>query len=159
MKRGASDEVDRRLIALLLENARQSTMALAKQLGLARTTVQCRLAQLERRRVIIGYSALLGYDPGRGFVQSVAFLSIVKRSQKNIVERLKQYPEIKLCLTVDGDFDLMLIIEAAQNEDIEALTEEIAEIPDVVRSKSIMVLSAKFDRRTVMHNCDGGLTH
>ena len=46
------DEQDRRLLAKLRENARTPVAQLARSLGLSRTTVQSRLARLERSGVI-----------------------------------------------------------------------------------------------------------
>ena len=50
----ARDELDRRLIARLQANARESTAALARALGVARTTVRARQAGLEREGVLVG---------------------------------------------------------------------------------------------------------
>jgi DNA-binding Lrp family transcriptional regulator len=45
------DEIDRQLIALLQINARESVATLARQLGIARTTVNSRLERLEKTRL------------------------------------------------------------------------------------------------------------
>ena len=42
------DEIDRQLLARLRDNARATTAALARGLGVSRTTVQSRIARLER---------------------------------------------------------------------------------------------------------------
>ena len=49
------DDIDRQLIGLLRDNARLSVVALAKELRMARATVQNRLARLERDRVARPY--------------------------------------------------------------------------------------------------------
>ena len=53
------DELDRQLIALLRDDARMSIAALAKELKVARGTVQNRLARLEKDGVIVGYTVRL----------------------------------------------------------------------------------------------------
>ena len=53
------DDIDRRLIGLLRDNGRASVAALAKQLGVARGTVQNRLARLQADGTIVGYSVRL----------------------------------------------------------------------------------------------------
>ena len=58
------DDLDRRLIALLQANARTSAADLARQLGVARTTVLARLLRLEKQAVIVGYTVRLGQDEG-----------------------------------------------------------------------------------------------
>lgn len=44
----ALDEKDRTLLSLLQGNAREAVASLARQLGLARTTVVARIARLEK---------------------------------------------------------------------------------------------------------------
>ena len=56
----ALDERDRELLALLAEDARMPLTGLARRLGVARSTVQQRLARLEADGVIAGYSVRLG---------------------------------------------------------------------------------------------------
>ncbi len=50
----AVDNTDRQLLALLRDNARMPVAAMAKALGVARGTVQNRLASLEADGVIAG---------------------------------------------------------------------------------------------------------
>src|ERR1700690_2269443 len=53
------DDIDTRLIAALREDARAPAAALARTLGLSRTTVQSRLERLERQGVVAGYTVRL----------------------------------------------------------------------------------------------------
>ena len=53
------DDTDRKLIALLRDNARASIASLAKALRVARGTVSNRLARLEKSGVIVGYTVRL----------------------------------------------------------------------------------------------------
>ena len=54
------DDIDRKLLALLQADARESTAKLARKLNLARTTVVARIARLEKEGVIAGYGVRLG---------------------------------------------------------------------------------------------------
>lgn len=149
MARRPRDDTDRKLIALLQADARQATAALGKTLGIARTTVHERLARLERDEVIIGYTALLGRDPTEERAEAIVMLALAQRQQKAVVERLSAFPEVKLCLTVSGDFDLFLLVEAPRLEDLDALLDEVQAVPGVERSRSSIVLTTKFDRRAI----------
>ncbi|MDP3611968.1 MAG: Lrp/AsnC family transcriptional regulator, partial [Rubrivivax sp.] len=64
------DELDRRLLALLQADARTSAADLARQLGVARTTVLARIARLEKQSVIVGYTVRLGQDEGERGVEA-----------------------------------------------------------------------------------------
>ena len=49
------DELDARLIAELRDNPRLGLLEISRRLGVARGTVQARLAKLERRGVVTGF--------------------------------------------------------------------------------------------------------
>ena len=61
------DDLDEHLLAKLRDNARAPVAELARALGLSRTTVQSRLARLERSGIIAGYAVKLAgaYEAGR----------------------------------------------------------------------------------------------
>jgi DNA-binding Lrp family transcriptional regulator len=144
---GIRDDLDRRLIALLQSDARQSTMTLAKRLGVARSTVHERLRRLEREGVIKGYSVRLGRDPFHDYTQALALISLAQRQQRSVVERLSKMPEVRVCMTISGECDLFLIVETPRLEDLDAVIDEITSGPGVERCRSYVVLAKKFDWR------------
>lgn len=147
MKPGIRDEIDRRLLDLLGENARQSNQALARKLGLARSTVHERIERLQASGVIRGYVALLDRGIAEPGVQCAVLLSIDQRAQKVVVDRLRAFPEVDRCLAVTGEWDLMLVVSAPCNEDLDAVIDEINQIDGVRKSHSLVVLAEKFGRQ------------
>ena len=142
-----NDAIDRQLIALLQANARETTTALANMLGVARTTIQERMARLESNGTIIGYSAILARDPFEGYTEAMLMAALSNGKIKDVVERLRLLPEIKLCQSIDGDFNLVCRLEVPRVEDLDALLDEIAEIPGIERVRTWVMLGTRFDRR------------
>lgn len=142
----ALDATDRKILALLSANARESITDMARKLGLGRTTVHERLAKLERSGVILGYSTILSHDPAENVNRAFVMLSIVQRMQASVMEPLKALPEVLDCHTVSGDFDLMLMIEAPQLDDLDAVLDEILMLPGVERCRSSIVMTTHFKR-------------
>jgi len=147
MNKPLRDDLDRELIALLQTNARAKTSQIAKKLGVARTTVHERITRLERLGYITGYTVKLAQDPGQPLVEAFVLIEVNQQQNKQINEKLASFPEVKLCLAISGEFDLLLSVEAPQLEDIDEVIDEIAMIPGVQRTQSSMVLGRKFDRR------------
>jgi len=141
------DALDRRILRALQQNARASTSAIAKGLGVARTTVQERIARMERTGTIAGYSVVLGRDPGEESVQILMLLEIRQQETRRILERLETFPEITLCLSINGDYDLFLTAEAPRIEDLDVLIDEVGALPGVVRTNTSVVFGRRFDRR------------
>src|ERR1051326_5110407 len=68
-------DTDAKLIALLKANAREPTASLARKLGLARSTVQERIARLERQGAIKGYTVRLSDEAAAGKLRAVVMIS------------------------------------------------------------------------------------
>lgn len=141
-----NDLVDRRLVSLLQANARESTANLGRKLGIARTTVQERITRLQRNGTISGYSVVLRRDPLERYAEALVLLSAVQRRQKAVSAALRDFPEVKLCQSVSGDFELLCRIRVVQLEDVYPVIAAMADIPGVERVKSIIVLATDFDR-------------
>lgn len=144
----ALDKLDRQLIALLQANARATTTALAERLGVARTTVQERMSRLEETGTITGYSAILSRNPFNEYTQAIISLALVNRQLREVVEQLRLLPEIKVCESINGEFDLICRVEVPRVEDLDALLDEISSIPGIERQKSWVILSTRFDKQS-----------
>ncbi|MFY0598000.1 MAG: Lrp/AsnC family transcriptional regulator [Cognatishimia sp.] len=140
------DALDRKIIASLQANARQSTASIAAALGVARTTVHERISRMEERGVIKGYSVVLGQADETPMVQVIVQLSVNQPETAKIISRIGAYLEVKQCLSVNGEFDLIIIAEAPRIEDLDVLTDEFGAIPGVIRTKTHVVFSRRIDR-------------
>jgi|SRR5690606_17258395 len=140
------DDIDRKLVGLLLANARASTTELAKKLGIGRTTVHERIARMERSGLISGYSAILSQDPFQDSTMAMVMLGIVQKRQRDVLESLKALPEVVSCFTISGDYDLAIVVQAPRVEDIDAVLDEILGFSGVERCRSWIILGKQFQR-------------
>lgn len=140
------DQLDRRIIAALQHNARDSTTRIAATLGVARTTVYERINRMEERGIIAGYSVVLRETEDTPRVQVIVLLEVQQKETTRIIKRLEAYPEVKLCLSINGEFDLLLSAEAPRIEDLDVLVDELARIPGVSRTNTSVVFGRKIDR-------------
>jgi DNA-binding Lrp family transcriptional regulator len=147
-----NDATDRRLLALLQTNARASVATLARKLGIARTTVQERISRLERNGTIAGYSVVMRRDPFDQYVEVLALLRIAHRAAKAVIAQLRDFPEIVLCQSAGGEFDLICRIRVAHLEDVQPVIDSMGEIRDIERINSIVILSTSFDHSHVEPN-------
>ena len=141
------DEIDRRIIRELQRNAREATSTIAGRLKIARSTVHERIARMEREGTISGYSVVLARNPSEDSVQILMLLEIRQQDTRKIIQRLSMYSEIRVCLSINGEFDIFLSAEAARIEDLDVFVDEVAEIPGINRTKTFVVFGRKFDRR------------
>ena len=142
----ARDDLDRRLLALLQANARDSTANLARRLGVARTTVLARLARLEREGVIVGYTVRLGADVAERAVQAYVGITTEPKKAKDVVRKLGRLPELRQLSSVSGEFDYLALLRAESTPRLDALLDEIGEIDGVLKTTSSVVLALRIDR-------------
>jgi len=145
--RSLKDELDRKIIRELQRNARESTSNIAARLDVARSTVHERIARMEKDGVISGYSVVLSRNPSIENVQVMVFLEVKQQETRKILHRISQYSEVRVCLSINGDFDLFLCIEAPRIEDLDIVIDDIGMMPGVLRTKSYVVFGRRFDRR------------
>lgn len=140
------DDTDRKLIAMLRENARAPTAVLARWLGLSRTTVQARLERLERGGVIAGYGVRLSEDIERGLIRAHVLITILPKTAPRIETELRAIPEVRTLHSVSGSFDLIAVVEAASIGELDRLIDRIGTLEGVERTLSSIILSTRIER-------------
>ncbi|MCO7631973.1 Lrp/AsnC family transcriptional regulator [Pseudomonas guariconensis] len=142
----ALDEIDRQLVALLQINARESVATLARHLGIARTTVNSRLARLEKAKVITGYGVRLGQRLIGGGLQAYVGIKVQPRSGKDIVRRLSAMGQVQQLCAVSGEFDYVAWLNSDSPEQLDQLLDQIGSLDGVEKTTTSIILSSKVDR-------------
>lgn len=138
-------DTDVKLLDLLRANAREPTASLARKLGLARSTVQERIARLERDGVIKGYTVRLA-EGEAARLRAVVMISTDPKQADRVSVELKKMPEVRSLAALSGSFDLVAMVETETAARIDALLDRIGRVPGVARTVSSIILSEKFSR-------------
>lgn len=139
------DDTDRKLIALLQDNARLPTVALAKAVGLSRSAVQERVQRLEAAGVIAQYTVRLGRDgdPLRAWL----LLRYAEGfSCDDVVPPLVALTQVRLIHSVAGETDLMVLVDTRGPGELADLRERVAAMKGVDDVTTIPVLRTALDR-------------
>ena len=140
------DDTDRKLLALLGENARRPVADLARDLGLARSTVQARLERLERTGTITGYALRLGEDATLGQIRATVLLALEPRATGAVIARLARMPEVAAAHTASGRADLVLTLAAPTTAALDDALDRLGTIDGVKSTETLIHLSTKIDR-------------
>jgi len=135
------DALDGRLVRALAETPRAGIMELARQLRVARGTVQARLDRLTRRGVITGFGPDLSL-PAIGY-QVLAFttLEIAQGRLDDVVAHLREIPEVLEAHAITGPGDLHCRVVARTNEHLQHVINRILEVQGIARSTTVIALS------------------
>lgn len=142
------DDIDRHLLAALVEDARTSFADLARQVGLSAPSVHERVRKLERDGVLrgssadvepkalgLGVSALVGLHQGEGV------------DAEQLVARLRAVPEIEDCWAVAGDEAFVAKVRVADLDDLDRTLRVLRHVPGITRTRTTVVLSTCFEGR------------
>ncbi len=143
----ALDDPDKRLLALLREDARLSTAELARRLGLARTTVVERVNRLANRGVISGFTVRMNPRYEARLLRVHVLLDVDPKKGESVVAALKAMPQVKAVHAISGAFDSLAFVEGETTEEIDGVLDAIGQVPGVGKTQSSLVLSVKFDRQ------------
>lgn len=140
------DNLDRKLISLLSENARLPTSELARILDISRSTVQSRLKRLEQQQVIRGYTIQYGSAYEKGLITAHVLLKLQQKLTGKTYIELKKIPQVTSLYAISGDYDLIAILKTESTEQLSGILDEIANLPGVERTTSSVILETKFNR-------------
>ena len=139
------DAIDRRILALLQENARMAQTEVARTVGLAPSAVLERIRKLESRGAIRGYVALI--DPHVLEHRMLAYVAVrtsaVGDEERVVAERLAAIPEVLEVHYVAGDDCLLLKMRARDAEHVgELLRLHVGTVPGVRSTRTTIVLGS-----------------
>ncbi len=140
------DDTDRALLALLRDNARLPTSELARRLKLSRTTVQSRLARLERERVVAGYTVAVADEAEAALVRAHVMITLEPRKAAPIESALRRIDEVRTLHSVSGPYDLIAVVAAPSIGELDRLIDRIGALDGVERTTSAIVLSTRIQR-------------
>lgn len=135
------DDLDHRLIALLRGNARASVASLAKQLCVARGTVQNRMAKLEADGTIVGYTVRLKPDVQEQHIRAFMTLAAEGNQVDAVVKALRGDPAVATLHSTNGRWDLVAELRADSLASFDRVLARISRTPGVSSSETSLLLS------------------
>ncbi len=142
------DPLDSRLIAYLRDNPRVGLLEVARQLKVARGTVQARLAKLEASGVITGHGPEI--DP-QALGYSISAFVLIELAQGRLAEAvavMRAMPEVLEADGVSGPQDLICRVVARDTEHLQEVVNRLLSTPAIRRCTSYIVLSRQVPPRT-----------
>ena len=125
------------LLQLLRQNARASTVDLARELNRPEAIVSAQIAEMEEAGVILGYQAIV--DSQKRAAAIVTALVEVKITPERgggfdrLANRLARFAEVQSCYLMSGGYDLLVVVEGATLQEIAAfISEKLSTIKGVI---------------------------
>lgn len=136
------DDLDRKILALLVENGRATYAEVGTRVGLSTPAVKRRVDRLVASGVIRGFTVLV--DPEALDAGTEAFVELHCRSRTDpgeIRSMVADQPEVVAAYTVTGDADALLHLRTRGIGELESVIERIRAHRNAERTNSQIVLS------------------
>src|SRR3954454_11060553 len=143
------DLLDARLILAMAESPRVGVMELARQLGVARGTVQARLDKLQARGAITGFGPdldlrVIGYD-----VLAFVTLEIAQGRLADVTAHLSGIPEVLEAHATTGPGDLHCRVVARTNEHLQDVISGMLKVNGIMRTTTQIALTEQLGHRVL----------
>ncbi|MCA3030212.1 MAG: Lrp/AsnC family transcriptional regulator [Rhodocyclaceae bacterium] len=133
------------LLDILRRDARRSVAEIARELGLARATVQERIRRLEEGGVIEGYTVRLNPAHSRSRVTAHTLVRIDARKADGLYAKLKRMPSVSGIYAISGEFDVLVVLQAETTADLDEALDILGRYDGVERTQTSIVLSVKYE--------------
>jgi DNA-binding Lrp family transcriptional regulator len=135
------DDIDRRLLGLLRENARTPVARLAKLLQVSRGTVQNRLDKLERDGTIAGYSVRVLPKVDEQQIVALMTIAVEGTRQETVLRTLRGDPSIVTLHTTNGRWDLVAEIRADSLQTFDQVLSRVRLVDGISGTETSLLLS------------------
>lgn len=136
------DETDRRLLALLRQDARLGIATLATKLGVSRGTVTNRLRRLEDQQVIVGYTVRLRPDVVPGEIRAWMGVLVEGNQTREVIAGLLGEPGVAALHDTNGRWDLLAELRADSNQALSKVLERVRLIKGIRNTETSILLAS-----------------
>jgi DNA-binding Lrp family transcriptional regulator len=135
------DSTDHKLISLMRDNARLSIAALAKALGVARGTVQNRLARMELDGTIVSYTVRLKPQAEDQRIRALMTVAVEGNRTDEVLRSLRGDPAVCALHTTNGRWDIVAELRTDSLEAVDKVLSRIRLIDGISNTETSLLLS------------------
>jgi len=137
---GEMDEVTRRILAILEQNARTSYTQIAKRLGISETSVRNRVKALMKEGVLKGFTVRTCPEKLGKAITAMVGVDIGGETTPEITDKLAGIKEVTDLYVITGEFDLLLRVICEDISRLDEILEEIRSHDFVEGTRTFVVL-------------------
>lgn len=143
------DNLDRKILSILSQNARLPFKDVAVECGVSRAAIHQRVQRLTEDGIVTG-SGFNVNPKSLGYTTCTYVGITLERGSmyKSVVERLVHIPEVVECHFTTGQYTILLKLYAKDNEQLmDLLNNQLQSIPGVVTTETLISLEQSIKRK------------
>tara|TARA_B100000470_G_scaffold179155_1_gene143681 strand:+ start:2298 stop:2750 length:453 start_codon:yes stop_codon:yes gene_type:complete len=134
----AKDKIDDKIIGFLRDDARESFVEIGKKLKLSESAVRRRVKNLVDNKVIEKFTVQMGENNTTSAIVLISVDSATDTSKVSI--KLTKLEAVKTVYEITGQYDISVIIRAANISEINGCIDELRKIQGVIDTNTVIIL-------------------
>lgn len=135
------DDLDRKILGILLSDARTSAREISFRIGVSTSTVTLRVERMRARQILRGFTAIVDFQR-LGYELTV--VTEIHVSKGKLLEMEKEIAKLSgVCAVYDvtGEIDAIVISKCRDREELSRFTKGLLGMPFIERTNSHVVLT------------------
>lgn len=138
------DEIDTKIIEILMKNARASLEEISEKLKVSKSTVHYRIRKLKENGIIEGFTTKINY---KKLGYEIFALSCVKakyhqQSLENVASKIKELEGVENVYVILGEMDFFVMIRAKDKDQLKNIVEKMIALPEIDHSSTYLIISS-----------------
>jgi Lrp/AsnC family transcriptional regulator for asnA, asnC and gidA len=142
------DRLDKQILKLISEDARIPFLEVARACNVSGAAIHQRIQKLTNMGILRGSQFII--DPERMGFETCAYIGLNLKNPESfdeVVEKLKEIPEVVECHYTTGDYDLFIKLYAINNHHLLTIIHDKLQPLGLARSESIISFHSAIDRQ------------
>lgn len=142
------DNLDEKILKLIVENARIPFLEVARECGVSGAAIHQRVQRLVNLGIIKGSEFVVNAEK-IGY-ETCAYIGIFLTSPSsyvNVVKELEKIPEVVECYHTTGQYDLLIKVYAKNNKDLLRIIQDELQPLGLSRTETLMCFKDAFRKR------------
>lgn len=133
----ALNELDRKILARLRENSRESFVHLANALDTSEATVRSRVKRLCETGVIRQFTVRTAGANLKALIEIVSDTGV---NTSTVAESIAAHSGVEVVYETSGNEDIVIVVAADDTDELNALVEDIRKLPNVRSTRTRLIL-------------------
>ncbi len=136
------DNLDSKILNVILANSRLSYRQIAKKTGVSVATIMNRMNKLQKKGFIKSFTAKLDYEKIGYDIEVIVEIRVSKGKLLEVEEKIASHPNVFAVYDVTGDFDAIVIARFPNRRAMDAFLKKIQTYDFVQRTHTKLILNA-----------------
>lgn len=143
------DTLDKKILNIIMENARIPSKDIAVQCGVSRAAIHQRIQRLIDMKVIVGSGYIV--DPHKLGYNTCTYIGVKLEKgslYREAAKALSEIPEVVECHFTTGPYSMLIKVYAYDNQHLmQLLNDKIQHIPGVTETETLISLEQSMNRQ------------